>query len=66
MTDQEILEQIQPLVKEGMLPCKRALALAEQLTINPAQIGKVCNQNEIRIVNCQLGCFGTQHKNREE
>ncbi len=65
MTDQEILAAIRPMLQDGKLPCKNALDYAAQQGLNPAQIGKVCNQNEIRIVNCQLGCFGTESKKQE-
>lgn len=65
MTDQEILDAIRPMLQDGKLPCKSALGFAAQQALNPARIGKVCNQNEIRIVNCQLGCFGTESKKRE-
>lgn len=61
----ELLEAIQPLVKDDKLPCKDALALADRLSISPARIGKICNDHEIRIVNCQLGCFGAGPKRRD-
>ncbi|MCK4304643.1 MAG: hypothetical protein KAY24_10440 [Candidatus Eisenbacteria sp.] len=64
MTDQEILDTMQPLLKNGMLRCKDALALAAELQIKPNLIGRVCNLNDIRIINCQLGCFGTGPKKR--
>ena len=62
MTDQEILEGIRPLVQNGHLACKDALELAAKLQIKATQIGRVCDQNEIRIINCQLGCFGLRKK----
>jgi len=60
MTDEAIREALQSLVKDGMLACKDALATATRLGISPGRIGQVCNRHEIRIINCQLGCFGTQ------
>ncbi len=65
MTDQELHAAIAPLVEDGKLACRKALALADELDINPAQIGRVCNQHAIRIVNCQLGCFGSTPKKRD-
>jgi len=59
-TDQEILEALRPAIRENMLACKEALAVAARLDVAPSRVGKVCNQNEIRIINCQLGCFGTK------
>ena len=58
VTDQQIFDAIQPLLKEGRLACKDALELAEALRLAPIRIGRVCNAREIRITNCRLGCFG--------
>ncbi len=40
------------------LSCARALGLAKKHGVKPAEIGDVCNANGIKIVDCQLGCFG--------
>ncbi len=64
MTDKELLEAIRGRVREGRLDCKYALELAEELEVPPARIGRICDEENIRIVNCQLGCFGTRAKNR--
>lgn len=61
----EILEALRPLTKDGKLPCKEALALADRLKVSPSRIGRICNQEEIRIINCQLGCFGAGPKRRD-
>ena len=39
------------------LSCARAFQLAEEFNVPPAQIGRICNDNNIKISNCQLGCF---------
>jgi len=39
------------------LPCKRAFQLAEELNISLKEIGDICNNEDIRITHCQLGCF---------
>ncbi|MFH1143772.1 MAG: hypothetical protein V1774_04440 [Candidatus Eisenbacteria bacterium] len=61
-TDQEILAAIQPFIKEGRLACRDALATAAALETPPAWIGRVCDAEGIRIVNCQLGCFGLKRR----
>lgn len=60
MTEEQLLEAVRPLVRNSHLACKDALALAARLEIKPIQIGKLCDQHEIRIVQCQLGCFGVR------
>ncbi len=65
MTDEQILEALRPLVRDEKLACKDALELAAKLNLKPGVIGRICNQNEIRIINCQLGCFGAGPKKRD-
>jgi hypothetical protein len=40
-----------------VLSCKRAFELASQSEASLAQIGAYCDENNIKIVGCQLGCF---------
>jgi hypothetical protein len=39
------------------LRCGEAFGLAEKHGVAPAEIGRVCNEQHIKIVGCQLGCF---------
>jgi len=39
------------------LTCAQAFELAEQFNAKVIEIGRICNQQNIRIRNCQLGCF---------
>ena len=39
------------------LACAEAFALAEKYETNIAEIGRICNQNNVKICKCQLGCF---------
>jgi hypothetical protein len=66
VTTDEILKAMGPLVHDGKLACRDALELAARLGIKPALIGKTCNKNDIRIINCQLGCFGAVPKRRND
>ncbi len=40
-----------------VLPCAKAFAVAEELDAKIRDIGRICDDNNIRIVACQLGCF---------
>lgn len=42
---------------QGILTCKRAFQLAEELNISLKDIGDICNAEDIKIIHCQLGCF---------
>lgn len=39
------------------LSCPAAFRIAETLDVDLSEIGRYCNDNGIRIVKCQLGCF---------
>lgn len=39
------------------LACSDTYKIAEKLRINVSDIGKLCNENGIKIIGCQLGCF---------
>ena len=39
------------------LPCAEAFRLAEQFGVGKLEIRRICDAHNIRISNCQLGCF---------
>ncbi len=61
MNETEIISRVvdSAIERDGtkILACARALALAEALQVAPREIGRICNENDIRIAHCQLGCF---------
>jgi hypothetical protein len=34
-----------------------ALALAKRLAVPASDVGRVCNEQGVKIMGCQLGCF---------
>ncbi len=44
------------------LSCARAHVLAEDLKVTLAEIGRYCQARDIKITDCQLGCFGGAKK----
>ena len=40
-----------------LLTCAEAFELARQYEAKIIEIGNICNQHDIRICKCQLGCF---------
>lgn len=61
MNDKEILELIRKnLVSvndKQKLTCKTAWNLATQYDIPLKKIGELCDNNDIKICDCSLGCF---------
>ena len=37
--------------------CAVALEIAEQFKVEPSEVGSICTDRNIRISECQLGCF---------
>ena len=60
-SEQELVEAVKKATAERdgrmTLRCADAFKLAEQFGTAPGTIGRICNENRIKIVQCQLGCF---------
>jgi hypothetical protein len=39
------------------LPCGKAFAIAADNGLSLAEMGDLCNELEVKIIQCQLGCF---------
>ena len=57
MEKEELLEKIKEIAPQGKVSCRAARQLAEKLGIHPSEVGKVCNDANIKIIACELGCF---------
>lgn len=53
----EIMKNCDERDNKKYLECTTAFKIAEKYNINIIEIGKICNKNNIKINNCQLGCF---------
>ncbi|MCL6581514.1 MAG: hypothetical protein K6U08_07870 [Firmicutes bacterium] len=56
--DPALVAAIREAACEGRLPCAAALALARRLRCSPLHVGRTCDLLGVKIVACQLGCFG--------
>ena len=52
-----VLERAQDSDDRKKLTCTEAFQIAGELNVEVAEIGRICNQQNIRICKCQLGCF---------
>ncbi len=50
---QRILEE----APQQRLACRKAFALAGELGLKVAEIGRLCDELNVKITHCQLGCF---------
>ncbi len=52
-----LVEELEASLVNGQLPCAVAFKIARKLKVAPREVGDTANKLNIRIVNCQLGCF---------
>lgn len=52
-----VLERVQELDERKRLTCAEAFELAQEFETEVIEIGRICNRHNIRICECQLGCF---------
>ena len=56
--DKQLHQSMLDNLEDGRLPCNRAHAIAQNLDLEPLQVGFAANETNIRISRCQLGLFG--------
>lgn len=52
-----VLNSAQEADGKKKLSCAQAFKIAAEFNIPIIEIGRICNQQNIKIRNCQLGCF---------
>jgi hypothetical protein len=57
MSREELKAKIKAAAPAGKIACAAAMRLAEELVISRQDMGKLLNELEIKIKQCQLGCF---------
>jgi len=54
---EQLLAEIRKLSQNGKIACRQCFDLARNADVSLKIIGDICNENDIRICACQLGCF---------
>jgi len=57
MTKDYLIEKIKEVSKEDQISCKEAFNIATELDCTLEEVGNTCDKLNIKIVDCQLGCF---------
>ncbi|MCH7557777.1 MAG: hypothetical protein IIB56_10015 [Planctomycetes bacterium] len=52
-----VIARAQESEPKKKLACTQAFELAEEFDAAIIEIGRICNQHNIKICKCQLGCF---------
>jgi DNA-binding transcriptional regulator YhcF (GntR family) len=57
MVKDNIEKEIKKKAINGKIPCPVARKLAKELSISYKEVGKAADQLNIKITDCDLGCF---------
>jgi hypothetical protein len=52
-----VLERSRERDGRKTLTCAQAFEIAARMGVEVIQIGRICNQQNVRLCGCQLGCF---------
>jgi hypothetical protein len=55
---EEVKKKLLEAAPNGKIPCVMAFKIARECNCAIAEVGRLCNDLKIKIINCQLGCFG--------
>jgi DNA-binding transcriptional regulator YhcF (GntR family) len=53
----KVTEEIKKKAINGKLPCPVARKLAKELSVSYKEVGRVADELNIKITDCELGCF---------
>ena len=57
MDREELYREILKRAQDGGIACRQCFDLAEECNVSAKIVGQICNENDIKIRACQLGCF---------
>jgi hypothetical protein len=57
VSKEKLIAAVTKASSDGRLTCENAHELGKELGVSLQEIGAVCNELNIRIKDCQLGCF---------
>ncbi|MBI5187703.1 MAG: hypothetical protein HZA07_01325 [Nitrospirae bacterium] len=52
-----VVEEVKKKAIKGKLPCLIAMTIAKELGVSYRTVGKAADRLNVKITNCQLGCF---------
>lgn len=54
---EQVKNEVEQAAEGGRLSCQEARALAEKLGVEYRQVGQACDELDVKIQACELGCF---------
>jgi len=56
-TERILEEELKASLVDGRLLCAVAFKISRKLKVSPRKVGDMANRLNVKISNCQLGCF---------
>lgn len=53
----EIIRKLKDLFPNGKISCTEARKTAAELGVECREMGELCDEAELKIYGCELGCF---------
>ena len=57
MDSETVKDNLRRASHDGKITCAQCFAVADELGISVEGFAKILDDLEIRIINCQMGCF---------
>ena len=57
MNKEEVIKKILEVAVNGKISCTDARDIMEDYKVPHGQIGDICDEVEVKIYGCELGCF---------
>jgi hypothetical protein len=54
---EQVKQEVERAAQDKRLSCEEARALAEKLGVSYQEMGKACDELNVKLHACQLGCF---------
>ncbi len=52
-----VIAKLKELAPEGKITCTEARQVAVDFDLDSSEVGKICDEIEVKIYACELGCF---------
>ncbi|MBN1765954.1 MAG: hypothetical protein JW860_11895 [Sedimentisphaerales bacterium] len=57
MDKEALYEEILKHAQDDKIACRQCFDIANEYNVSLKIVGEICNENNIKIHACQLGCF---------
>jgi hypothetical protein len=63
--EKQAVALVRERTSDGRIRCRQALMIAEETGLPSRRVGSLIDREGLKIIECQLGCFGWKKKSPE-